>query len=142
MLLISKHNQSIVIYCIYINLAGAGPQCSCSQDLSTSNVSCKIIFADSYIHPIYPIVTWRINGAYLATYTLQRTKIDDYVFLSQSTITIDTASSDIYECEMSFAEPIDIQYPSFAANAPEFSESCSTEGNQSINKSFNQENSS
>ena len=119
----------MINYSLYTNLAGTGPQCSCNPDLNTSDVSCNIIFADSTFHPIYPIATWKINGTYLATYTLERNKIDPCVFFSQSTITIDAASPDYYECEMSFAAPTDILFPYIATNAPEFSESCSTEGN-------------
>src|SRR6218665_1685438 len=116
------------IYRIYKNLTGSGPNCSCNRDDNTSNVSCNIIFADSTFDPISPIATWRVNGAYVATYVLNRTRIDAYVFSATSTITIDPASSDNYECEMSFSEPDVSQFPFVVSNAPEFIESCSTEG--------------
>ena len=115
--------------CEQCSLSGTGPQCSCvSINTTSSNVSCSIIYADSTFDPIYPIATWKVNGVYLATYTLDRKRIDPYVFLSQSTITTGTDSPDHYECELSFSAPDLSQFPFVVANAPEFNESCSTSG--------------
>ena len=113
---------------MYKNLTGSGPNCSCNRDDNTSNVSCNIIFADSTFDPIFPIATWRVNGAFLATYILERSRIDDYVLSATSTIRIVAASSDNYECEMSFSAPVVSQLPFVVSTAPEFRESCSTEG--------------
>ena len=110
-------------------LLESGPECSCvSINTTASNVSCNVTFADSTFDPIYAIVTWKVNGVYLANYTLERTRIDPYVFLSQSTITADAASPDDYECELSFSAPDVSQFPFVVTNVPEFSASCSTSG--------------
>jgi len=115
--------------CELFGRLGTGPECSCvSINTTSSNVSCSIIFADSTFDPINAIATWKVNGAYLATYTLERTRIDPYVFLSQSTITRDATSPDEYECELSFSGPDISQFPFVVPNAPEFNESCYTSG--------------
>ena len=77
---------------------------------------------------MYPIITWKLNGVFLASYTLQMERIDLYVSYATSTITSDSGAPENYECELTFAAPTDIQYPWIATNAPEFKESCSTTG--------------
>lgn len=95
---------------------------------TASNVSCEVTFADSFINPIYPIVTWKLNGVFLASYTLPRTKIDAYVFYAVSTITGSSDTYDNYECELTFDAPTDIELTYVATNAPEFNEYCSITG--------------
>jgi len=110
-------------------VTGRSPECSCAPINSTaSTVSCKVTYADHSIQPIYPIVTWKLNGVSLASDELQTTKVDAYVFYAESTITSDTASPGDYTCELTFSAPTvtDIQFAYVATNAPEFNKSCST----------------
>src|SRR6218665_100076 len=108
-------------------LSESGPLCSCTPVNYASNVSCNITYADSTFHPIYPIVTWKLNGVFLASSTLQRTRITGNWY-SQSTITNNGGDPGDYTCQLTFAAPTNIQVPYVARNAPDFSDSCSVPG--------------
>lgn len=107
----------------------SGPLCSrVANNANSSDVSCKVTFADCSLQPIRPIITWKRNGAYLASYTLLGDRNDPNVFNATSTITSSGGTPANYTCELTFAAPTDIAYPWIAANAPEFNKSCSTTG--------------
>jgi len=106
---------------------GAGPQCShVTIDSTSSNISCSVTYADMTIHPIRPIITWRLNGNYQDSNTIPGQRIDYFVYVATSTITVNRGSNENYECELTFAPPTDIQYEWIATNAPTFKESCFT----------------
>jgi len=62
----------------------------------------------------------------MAPSTLDRTRLDKYVFGSTSTITGDTFGN--YRCDLTFSAPTDTMFPYIATNAPEFSANCSIAG--------------
>src|SRR6218665_1142139 len=100
------------------------PQCSCTPVDYASNVSCNVTYADSSFEPIYPIVTWKLNGVVISSSTLPRTRINQYVFYSESTISSSGGDPSSYTCELTFSEPTDIQFAFIATDAPEFNDSC------------------
>jgi len=108
---------------------GAAPACFCNAS-STNYVqlTCTIYYADGTIHPIYATMTWRIGTQVYTTDTPQRSRIDYYVFVSSSTITVDSSDSKNFTCTVTFNAPTDIEYNFIATNAPEFNASCSVEG--------------
>src|SRR6218665_102199 len=116
--------DSNTVHCI----PGSGPLCSCTPIHYASNVSCNVIYADSTFEPIYPIVTWKLNGVFLSLSTLPKTRIYPYVYYSESTITSSSDNSGDYTCELTFTTPTEIQFAFVATNAPEFNESCSIQG--------------
>ena len=73
-------------------------------------------------------MTWKIGDVVYTTDTPVRNRIDYYVFESTSTITVDSSISDNFTCTVAFNAPTDIEYDFIATNAPEFSASCSVEG--------------
>lgn len=89
---------------------------------------CIAAYADGTINPIHAVMTWFINGLNYTTDIPYMNKTDYRVFIVISTITIDRALVNSYECLMNFAQPVDIQYFHVAMNAPEFNASCSTAG--------------
>jgi len=106
----------------------SGPLCACTPVNYASNVSCNVTYADSSIQPIYAIVTWKLNGVFLSSSTLPRTRIAGNLFYSQSTITNNGGDPGDYTCELTFAPPTAIQYLYIATNAPDFNDSCSIPG--------------
>ena len=111
---------------------GSGPQCSSiSVDSTSSSITCSVTFADNALHPIYPIITWRLSGNHLESYTLQRDIIDWPVYFASSTITTNSGTHvEDYQCELTFDAPTEIQYDWIATNAPTFKESCSASPQQ------------
>jgi len=73
-------------------------------------------------------MTWKIGDVVYTTETPVRNRIDYYVYESTSTITVDNSVSDSFTCNVAFNEPTDIVYDFIATNAPDFSASCSVEG--------------
>ena len=128
-----EHLERNIVNCIlngaFFCLTDTGPLCSfASINSVASKVSCNVTYADSGFHPIYAIVTFKLNGVFLSASTIPRTRIADGVFYSESTITNSGGDPGDYTCELTFAPPTDIKHPFVATNAPEFNESCSTTG--------------
>lgn len=73
-------------------------------------------------------MTWRIGATVYFTDTPQRIRVDYYVFVSISVITLDGSVPDNFTCTVTFNAPTDIVYNFIATNAPEFNASCSVEG--------------
>ena len=116
-------------YNILIGCTGAPPVCLGNATLaSASQLSCSIIYADGTLHPVSATMTWTIGDIVYTTDTPLRTRIDDYVFESTSTITVDNTVPKNFACTVAFNEPTDIVYDFIATNAPEFSASCSVAG--------------
>src|SRR6218665_975272 len=109
-------------------LSESGPLCACTPVDYASNVSCNVTYADSSFEPIYPIVTWKLNGVVISSSTLPRTRVAGNVFYSQSTITNNGGDPGDYTCELTFAPPTDIQFAFIATNAPDYNGSCSIPG--------------
>ena len=103
--------------------------CSCNASSPTEvQLVCTIVYADATLHPINADMNWTLDGVVYTTDTPPRTRIDYYVFASTSTITVDSSVSQDYTCTVTFNAPTDIVYDFIATNAPEFSASCSVEG--------------
>ena len=71
---------------------------------------------------------WKMGDVIYTTDSPLRTRIDYYVFQSTSTIMVDNSISENFTCVVSFNAPTDVVYDFIATNAPEFSASCSVEG--------------
>ena len=110
-------------------MIGSAPKCSCNASSSSaSQLSCSIFYADGTVHPIYANMTWTSGDVVYTTDTPPRTRIEHYVFESTSTITVDNSVPQNFTCVVTFNAPTDIEYTFIATNAPEFSASCSEEG--------------
>ena len=72
-------------------------------------------------------MTWKIGDVVYTTDTPSGTKIDEYVFQSTSTITVNNDVSESFTCNVAFNAPTDIKYDFIATNAPDFSASCSVD---------------
>ena len=73
-------------------------------------------------------MTWTTGDVVYTTDTPQRTRINEFAYESTSTITTDSSVTDNFTCTVAFNTPTDIVYNFIATNAPEFSASCSVEG--------------
>jgi len=120
-------NKLLVIQ-VFI-LLDKSPECSCATTSpNAAQLSCSIFYADATLHPIYANMTWKISDVIHTTDTPSRTRFDYYVFQSTSTITVDNSVPRNFTCIIAFNAPTDIVYDFIATNAPEFSASCSVEG--------------
>ena len=73
-------------------------------------------------------MTWKIGNVVYTTDTPPRTRIDEFVYESTSTITVDKTAAQDFTCMIAFNAPTDIEYDFIATNAPVFSASCSVSG--------------
>lgn len=110
-------------------MTGSPPACSCNASAPDAvQLVCRIIYADATLHPINANMTWKIGGVFYFAETPVRVRIDYYVYESTSAITVDSSVSDSYTCTVTFNEPTDIVYDFIAMNAPDYSVSCSVDG--------------
>ena len=115
--------------CIFFTITGAPPEClRNASSPNASQLSCSIIYADGTVHSINANMTWTIGDVIYTTDTPQRRRIDYYTFVSTSTITVDNSVPENVTCTIAFNAPTDMYYDFIATNAPEFSASCSVEG--------------
>ena len=73
-------------------------------------------------------MAWTVGDVVYARDVPRMNRIDYYVFQSTSTIMVDSSVPENYTCTVAFNSPTDISYDFIAMNAPEFSASCSVEG--------------
>lgn len=73
-------------------------------------------------------MTWKQGDVYYTTDTPQRNRINETVYESTSMITVDSNSVETFTCTVTYNAPTDTEYDWIAKNAPEYSASCSIEG--------------
>lgn len=73
-------------------------------------------------------MTWKNGDVVYTADTPVRKRIDYYVYASTSTITVENSDPENFTCTVAFNAPTDIVYKFIATNAPDFSASCTVEG--------------
>lgn len=69
-----------------------------SDQLTQNEINCSITFGDSSHHPINAIMNWTSNDNYYTSESPQRARVDPYVLVSTSTITVDASDPSTFRC--------------------------------------------
>lgn len=110
-------------------MAGEPPKCACNASSPNAvQLICTILYADGTVHPINANMTWEEGGVVYLTETPPRSKLTELIIESKSTLTVDSSIAASFTCTVAFNAPTDIVYDFIAKNAPQFSASCSVEG--------------
>lgn len=113
------------VFWLIVSSTGQPPTCNCTAINSTkTNITCRLTYADSSYNPINAKMTWTSDGNFYKNDTPVRTVTAGY-FTSTSTIIVDSNSTAIYQCNVTFPKPTP-NVAIVATNAPEFLASCTS----------------
>lgn len=110
-----------------LSYSESGPVCT-SNATNQNNVTlfCTVVFAESYIQPCNPILTW-INSRGVPVKQKQPipVQIDPYTKRSRSHLSIAGNDTTTYRCQTTFSASPKSPYPYVPPSAPKFNASCS-----------------